>query len=200
MFRNIIFDFGNVLIKWDCHPVYDRHFQDLAAKEKFFVETQIQELNLEFDRGLPFTEGLTDLARKFPHYHDPIWMWKHSWVDMLGPEIAGSIEVLQELRQRGYALYGLTNWADETFIYAEENLEFLNCFVDIVVSGREKLIKPQLEIYQLLLNRNNLIATESIFIDDKLINVEAAQKIGITGIHFQSPQQLRAELEHLKVL
>ena len=200
MLKNIVFDLGNVVIEWDANRVYDKYFATPELREEFYATTQIKELNVEFDRGLPFAEGLSLLAQKHPHYADAIWLWKNSWTEMLGDEISGTLALIPRLQEKGYNLYALTNWAHETFIHAETNFTWLNNFIDIVVSGRENVIKPDHRIFQLLLNRNNLKAEESVFIDDSLANVNAARELGFAAIHFQNPQQLLAELERLKLL
>ena len=200
MLKNIIFDLGNVVLEWDANRVYNKYFATPELKEEFFTTTQIKELNVEFDRGLPFAEGLSALAQQHPQYAEAIWLWKHSWVEMLGNEISGTLALIAQLQEKGYKLYALTNWAHETFIYAETNFTWLNNFIDIVVSGRENVVKPDPRIFQLLLNRNNLKAEESVFIDDSLANVNAARELGFTAIHFHSPQQLHKEFEQLRLL
>ncbi len=162
MLKNIIFDLGNVCIEWDPDRVYDKYFVNSDLKEEFYLVTQIKQLNIKFDLGLPFATGLDELSLKFPQYKEPIWMWKNSWQYMLGNEITGTFILLEELKAKGHNIYALTNWADETFKYAESNFSWLNKFIDIVVSGRENLIKPDPRIYQLLLTRNNLLANESV--------------------------------------
>ncbi len=200
MIKNIIFDLGNVLIEWNADRVYDKYFATPELKQEFYATTQIKLLNHEFDRGLPFATGLERLAIQFPQYSEAIWLWKNNWSQMLGNEISGTFALLHELKAKGYQLYALTNWADETFVYAETNFKWLEHFIDIVVSGRENLIKPDPAIYQLLLKRNNLVANECIFIDDSLVNVEAAAKLGITAFHFSTPQQLSLDLKQKSIL
>ena len=120
---------------------------------------------------------------------------------MLGYEITGTIALLEKLHNKSdIALYGLTNWSHETFPVALERFDFLQYFQDIVVSGTEKLIKPDPLIYKLLLDRNGLKAEECVFIDDKEINVLAAQKLNIFGIRFDNANQLELELTKLGIL
>ena len=107
---------------------------------------------------------------------------------------------MHELKAKGYNLYALTNWSAETFIYAEDNFSWLKEFIDIVVSGREGLIKPEPDIFNLLLKRNRLVANECVFIDDTLPNIIAARELGMIGIHFKSPQQLYTDLQQLQIV
>ena len=200
MIRNIIFDLGNVVIEWNADRVYDKHFTTAELKNEFYATTRIKELNVELDRGLAFDKGLSQLAEKHPHYHEAIWKWKHSWTEMIGREFSKTINIMHELKAKGYNLYALTNWSAETFIYAEDNFSWLKEFIDIVVSGREGLIKPEPDIFNLLLKRNRLVANECVFIDDTLPNIIAARELGMIGIHFKSPQQLYTDLQQLQIV
>lgn len=199
--KNIIFDFGGVLLEWSADNFYLQYFNgNKEIMNSFYNETGILILNREFDRGVPFSNALKDLANKFPHYKEPILLWRQSWSKMLGSKINGSIDILHTLHKNGYNLYGLTNWSAETFPYAYYTYDFFHLFQDIVVSGIEKTIKPEKEIYEICLARNNINAEDSIFIDDKLENVIVAETLGIKGIHFIEPQQLYNALLNLGVV
>ncbi len=196
MKKHIIFDFGGVLIDWHPDRVYLPYFNNnMDAMKKFYAETNIRILNLEFDRGLPFDHGLKQLAAEFPDYHEPIHLWKTHWHKMIGGTIDGSIKILHALHQQNYLLYGLTNWSAETFPYVYYHYDFFKCFKDIVVSGREKAIKPESKIYEILLQRNNLEAEHCILIDDSIDNISAAKSLGIHGICFSNPLQLAKDLD-----
>lgn len=200
MNKHIIFDFGAVLIDWNPDRVYLPYFNhNITMLEKFYAETNIRILNLEFDRGMSFDKGLKHLASSFPHYHEPIHLWKTAWHKMIGGPIEGSIEILRALHQQNYSLYGLTNWSAETFPYVYYKYDFFQCFKDIVVSGRENVIKPESKIYEILLSRNNLDAKNCIFIDDCADNIVAAKKLGLHGIYFSNPQQLAKELKIINI-
>ena len=200
MRKHIIFDFGTVLIDWNPDHVYLPYFQDKAAMEKFYQETEIRVLNKEFDRGLPFDQGLKALSEKFPHYHDPIRLWKTAWHKMIGGPIEGSIAILRELHAQGHPLYGLTNWAAETFPYVYYKYDFFHCFKDIVVSGRENTIKPEPQIYEILLKRNNLESKHCVLIDDTATNIVAAKSLGMEGIHFTNPEELSQQLKLMNII
>ena len=199
--KNIIFDLGGVLIAWDPDTVYKKYFgDDLEKMDRFYKEIQIDKVNAKLDRGLPFDEGLTELAKKFPKYHEPIHLWKSKWIEMIGGTIDGSIKILESLHAQGYPLYALTNWATETFFtYIRYNYAFLNLFKDIVISGVEHEIKPEPEIYKILLRRNKLDPKDCIFIDDKQENLIPAKNLGMATIKFASPKQLQDELKLLGI-
>ena len=119
---------------------------------------------------------------------------------MNGP-ISGSVDIFRELKDSGrYKIYALTNWSAETFPWALEKFEFLHWFDGIVVSGVEKTRKPFPEFFQILFNRHKVNPATALFIDDNLRNIEGGQAVGLPGIHFVSPAQLRAELKIFKVI
>lgn len=196
---NIIFDFGAVLVDWNPDYVYLPYFQSANQMQQFYQDTQIHHHNKALDRGVPYDQLLKSLAEQYPHYKEAIYLWKTCWHKMISGPIAGSVAILKSLHQEGYTVYGLTNWAAETFPYVYYTYDFFHLFKDIVVSGRENTIKPEPEIYQLLLSRNQLQPHTCLFIDDNCDNIVAAQALGIKTIHFKSPQQLLAALKALGV-
>ncbi|EKE00627.1 MAG: HAD hydrolase, family IA [uncultured bacterium] len=195
----IIFDLGRVLIKWDPDVVYKKYFaNDLAKISRFYEETNIWKTNAEMDCGRSFHEALTELSSKFPSYREPIHLWQSQWLEMIGGPIEDSVKILKSLHAQGYPLYALTNWAKETFfphIRHNPTYTFLNNFNDIIVSGVERIIKPNPEIYKLLLQRHQLNPKNCIFIDDSQDNLVPAQNLGMATIKFTSPAQLIKELE-----
>lgn len=197
--KNIVFDLGRVLIKWDPDVVYKEYFtNDLVKLASFYKETSILEANTEMDRGRSFQEVLAELANKFPHYSEPIYLWKTKWLSMIGGPIEDSVKILKSLHARNYPLYALTNFATETFFpYIRYNsmYGFLDLFKDIVVSGVERIIKPDPKIYELLLYRNKLDPKNCIYIDDSPNNLVPAQNLGMSTIEFISPEQLARELQ-----
>ena len=119
---------------------------------------------------------------------------------MLGKQIDGTVTILKQLIDNpNYKVVALTNWSAETFPIALERFDFLHWFEGIVVSGTEKMRKPFNEIYELTLNRFNIEASQSLFIDDNARNIEAAKKMGINTIRFNNPTQLKSELKSLNI-
>lgn len=198
--KNLVFDFGGVLIDWSPDRVYRPYFGSEEAMLRFYDETEILLHNREMDRGWPYDQALAQLSIRYPHYAEPLRMWKTHWHKMIGGQIQGTVDLLWELKRAGYRLFGLTNWAAETFPFVYYSYEIFQIFEDIVVSGREGVIKPELAIYQLCLERNKLAARDSVFIDDNRDNVLAAESLGFYGIHFQNPDQLRAVLVDFSIL
>lgn len=197
--KNVIFDLGGVLIDWNPEYVYLKEFRGNREKMKwFFDHVCTHDWNEQQDAGISMKTATEDRVALFPEYEDLIRMFYGRWEEMLGYEITESVEILNSLRQNpSINLYALTNWSHETFPVALQRFEFLSWFKGIVVSGAEKLIKPDPKIYELILNRYHLVASESIFIDDRLANTQGAEKVGIQGIHFTNAKSLQQSLQTL---
>jgi 2-haloacid dehalogenase len=198
--KAIVFDYGNVLLTWDPRNIYKRYFpNDPQAMERFLQEVSFAEWNLQQDKGRPFVEGIALLSQQFPHYAHLIQAYYDQWTDSVGGPIDGTIRILKQLKQAGYLLYGLSNWSAETFPLMRRKHAFFDLLDDMVVSGEVGHVKPDPEIYQVLLDRIKRPAQECLFIDDSLPNIRQAQALGFAVIHFQSPEQLEASLRDFKV-
>ena len=200
-FDTILFDLGAVLVDWNPRYLYRDHFEgDEVAMEHFLAEIAPSWWNLEIDGGKSFDQAVAERSAVHPTHAELIALWRDGWHRMLRDEIAGSVEILGELRSKGYKLHALTNWSAETFPLAREKFEFLKWFEDIVVSGEVGLVKPDPRIFALVIERCGLDPARTIFIDDNLHNVEAGRAAGLHSLHFRDPPQLRAELVQLGVL
>lgn len=199
--KAIIFDFGNVLLEWNPRNVYQRYFpDDPEGMERFFKEVNFADWNLQQDKGRPFAEGVAILSQQFPHHSHLIQAYHDHWVESVSGSIAGTVHILKQLKQAGYSLYGLSNWSAETFPYARKKYDFFDLLDDIVISGEVGHIKPDPEIFQIMLEKVGRPAQECLFIDDSLTNIKQAQKMGFATIHFQSPEQLETKLRELKIV
>jgi 2-haloacid dehalogenase len=199
--KAIIFDYGNVLLEWDPRLIYHRYFpDDPEGMEHFFKEVNFADWNLQQDKGRPFKEGISLLSREFPHYSHLIEAYHELWIDSVGGAIAGTVDILKRLKRAGYPVYGLSNWSAETFPYMRERHDFFDLFDDMVISGEVGHVKPEPEIFQILLDKIGRPAEECLFIDDSLTNVGQAQKLGFATILFQSPQQLESSLRDYKII
>ena len=197
---NIIFDLGMVLIAWDPRHVYRKIFNDDAKMEWFLENICTGEWNLEQDRGRSFGDAVKHLTKLHPDYAAEIAAYDEQWHHMVPGAISGSVDILEALHKNGTALYAITNWNQDKFRETKLRFPFLNQFRDIVVSGDEKLIKPDPAIYELSLKRNKLIAADCLFIDDSMKNVKGAEAVGMKAHHFTTPEKLKTELKGLGVL
>ena len=199
--KNVIFDLGGVLIDWNPEYVYLDVFNGDREKMKwFFDEICTMDWNENQDAGYPLEKATEERVKLFPEYEEWIRIYYGRWEEMLGKQIDGTVAILKQLIDNpNYKEVALTNWSAETFPIALERFDFLHWFEGIVVSGTEKMRKPFNEIYELTLNRFNIEAAQSLFIDDNARNIEAAKKMGINTIRFNNPTQLKSELKSLNI-
>lgn len=197
----VIFDLGGVLIDWNPRYVYRSIFRTEAAMEHFLGRVCTSKWNEKQDEGRLFAEATDLLSSEFPEYKSEISSYYGRWEDMLGDALHDTVSILSGLKNSNkYRLYALTNWSAESFPVALGRFEFLSWFDDILVSGREKLIKPDPAIYDLMISRFDIRREGAVFIDDNQANVEGARKTGIDAIHFRSPAGLADELAAFGIL
>jgi 2-haloacid dehalogenase len=192
--KAVVFDLGGVLIDWDPRHLYRKLLADDAAVEEFLATICTPEWNAELDGGRPFAEGVAELVERHPEHAAEIAAYHERWPEMLGGEIPGTVEILAELRAAGVPLYALTNWSAETFLISRDRFEFLDWFDGLVVSGQERVIKPDPRIFRLLLDRFGLDPGATFFADDSEANVAAAREVGFDAVRFTGPEQLRRDL------
>lgn len=191
----IVWDLGGVLIDWNPDYVYREIYPDPTERKWFFENICTHVWNLQQDAGRSLTEATEEKVAEWPAYAEQIRAFYGRWEEMLGGPIMESVALLETLKAQSHLrLYALTNWSHETFPVALERYDFLHWFEGIVVSGVEKVIKPQKEIFEILLTRYAVPASNAVFIDDNIINVTAAKGVGMHGIHFTSPAQLKEDL------
>ncbi len=197
----IIFDLGGVLIDWNPEYVYlDVFNRDRKKMQWFFDTICTNDWNENQDAGYPLQKATEERVALFPEHEELIRMFYGRWEEMLGEAIEDTVAILKSLiKNPNYKVVALTNWSHETFPIALERFEFLHWFEGIIVSGTEKTRKPFPEIYELTLNRFNITAENSIFIDDNLRNIKAAEALGINGIHFESPNGLLDKLNTFSI-
>lgn len=195
MIKNIIFDLGGVLIDWDPKYVYLDVFEGNEKKMNWFFKTICtEEWNLKQDAGYPLEKATNDLIKLYPNYKSYIEMYYGRWEEMLGGEINKSVWILNKLIPQ-FEVFALTNWSAETFPVALKKFHFLRSFKDIIVSGKEKLIKPDPEIFNLAIKRFKIKPNETIFIDDNINNIISAKKMNFITHHFKTPEKLIEYLE-----
>jgi len=201
LIKAIIFDYGNVLLEWNPRNVYQRYFpNDPAGMENFLQEVDFMNWNARQDKGRSFKEGVADLSKQFPHYSHLIQAYHDNWKDSIGTASWGTVEIMKQLKQKGYMLYGLSNWSAETFPIARAKYDFFNLLDDMVISGAVGYVKPEPEIYRLMLDKIKRPARECLFIDDSLPNILQANTMGFNTIHFTAPEQLKTDLTQMGLL
>ena len=195
--ETIIWDLGGVLIDWKTTYVFDEHYFDsIETRDRFFNTVCTNDWNENQDAGYPIEKATAEKIAEFPQWESAIRDFYGRWEEMLHGPIQDTVDVFRELRAtQQYKFYALTNWSAETFPIALKRFDFLHWFDGRVVSGEEKTRKPFPEFYQILIDRYQLNPETSLFIDDNLRNVKAAEALRIPSIHFQDAVQLKAELD-----
>jgi 2-haloacid dehalogenase len=196
----VVFDLGGVLIDWNPRYLYRKLFDDEAAMESFLADVVSPEWNGQQDAGRTWAEAVEVLTREHPEQRDLIAAYWHRWQETLGDAIAPTVEILEELRAAGVRLYALSNWSAETFPVARPRYPFLEFFDGIVISGEEKVAKPDPRIFRHLLDRYGLDPAATVFIDDSEPNVRAATAQGLIALRFEDAATLRADLVRLGLL
>ena len=195
----IVFDLGNVLIPWNPYWLYRKLLPDDKAIAAFFAEVDFGAWNQSHDAGEVFADGIARVAERFPQHRPLFQAYFDRWEETIGEPIAESVDVLKRLRRAGYRTFALTNFSKEMFPRALVLQPLLSEFDGVVVSGEEKLTKPDPAIYRLLCERFDVRPQQAVFIDDSLPNVEGARRVGMHAIHFAAPDRLEAQLADLGV-
>lgn len=196
MIKNIIFDLGNVLIKYTPENFLEKNIK--KEKQEKFIETVFKSKEwLELDRGtLSYEDAIEKFAEIIPEERENLEkLFKNNIMDCLVP-IEENIQVLKKLKEKGYNLFVLSNFHRPAFEQIQNDWEFFNEFDGGVISCYCHFLKPNPRIYELLLAKYGLTPEETLFIDDTKVNVEGAEKIGITGIHLDLPEMLENLLKN----
>jgi 2-haloacid dehalogenase len=198
--RAIVFDVGNVLLRWDPRNLYRKIFPEESQMEWFLAYVCDGPWNEEQDRGRVWAEAIEERCARYPDWHHHIRAYDERWLEMLAGEISENVRVLRSLKQAGECIYAITNFSREKFALGRSHHDFFDLFDGIVVSGEEGLLKPDLRIFQRFLERYDLKAHECIFIDDNISNVAAACSLGMSGIHYQEHLDLAQALAERGVM
>ena len=183
MIKNVIFDFGNVLIDWNPAYLFLPYFNGDQEKCRFFTDNVCnREWFTRMDRGEDMDTCVAELQETYPQYADAVAMFRDRWFEMCNGEIPGMLEIIQDLKKKGVGVYGLTNWPAETFDEARRRFKTLANIDKFVVSSAVKLAKPDPAIYKLLISKYDLKPEEYVFIDDRKDNVDTAIRLGMSGI------------------
>ncbi len=197
----VVFDLGGVLVDWNPRHLYRKLFSgDEAGMEHFLANICTPEWNEEQDAGRPFAEATAALQRRHPEYSDLIAAFWDRWEEMCPGPIDGGPDLLRDVKATGLPLYALSNFSAETFPRVRHRFEFLSAFDGIVISGAIGLKKPDPEIYRYLIGTYALEPASTLFIDDSLRNVEAARRVGLQALCFETPAQVREVLVERRVL
>ncbi len=198
MYKNVIFDLGNVLLDFNPRGYLKSKISDNKLEDVFKAIFSSEEWVM-LDRGtITEKEAINNIINRNSTYINEINLAFDNWYDLLKP-IEETVEILMSLKENGYKIYYLSNFHELAFGEVTKKNKFFELFDGGVVSYAEKLIKPEEDIYKLILERYKLNPNESIFVDDMETNVEGANKVGIKTILFKGAKELKEELNNLKV-
>ncbi|MBQ4284956.1 MAG: HAD family phosphatase [Bacteroidales bacterium] len=198
MIKNIVFDFGGVLVDWNPHYLYDGYFGSREKADWFLANICTMDWNVQMDGGKSFAQGIAELSAVHPQWSREIQMYFDRWMDMMGEEIPHMRELIQDLKRRGYRIFGLTNWSAETFCQVRHRYGIFDLLEGMTVSGEEHVTKPDQAIYRRLLERFSLVPGECLFIDDNAANVAGAIQAGMAAVRFTDPATLKEYLDTLQ--
>jgi 2-haloacid dehalogenase len=195
----VVFDVGNVLVRWDPRNLYRKIFDDEARMEWFLANVCTPEWNIEQDRGRGWDEAVALLVERHPDHEAPIRAFHERWHELVDGTFEDNVALLGRLREAGVPTYCITNFSSAKFREAQMRFPFLAGFDGIIVSADERLLKPDPAIYKLLLSRYGLEAPDCVFIDDSAANVEGARSVGMHAVHYREPMDLAAELDRFGI-
>jgi len=187
-----LFDLGNVFFDWHPKHFYKDVFPNSQEMEYFLSEICNDKWNIQQDAGRSIEEAERELIALFPEYTDKVKLYYKNHSKMIKGVFQKSVELLEELKKEGYLCYVLSNWSAETFLETKETFSFLSFFDGLIISGEEKLIKPDLKIYHLACERFDLIPENTIFIDDKIENIDSASRLKFQTIHLTNPDEIKS--------
>jgi HAD superfamily hydrolase (TIGR01509 family) len=190
----VVFDIGNVLLRWDRRFLYRKVFDDEERMERFLDTALAMDFVSDTDLAKDFAGAIEARAKSFPEFAKELRMFHERWIETLGEPIEENVALLRRLRASGKPVYALSNFAHETFALAERKHDFLSEFDDRVISGHEGFVKPDAAIYEILFKRVGRPPSELLFIDDSPANVRASEALGMPAIRFGPGVDLEEEL------
>lgn len=197
MIKNLIFDFGKVLVDYDFEAFFRKQITDTDRCKAFIPVLHNEEIQQLLDReAKPFNEIMEEIIQMNPQFESEIRMFEEHYTEIVTEEVEGMSELLTRLKAEGYKLYGLTNWCSKVYSTIQQ-FEIFKLLDGYIISSEEKVIKPEPEIYQRLFDKFNLHPEECIFTDDRAINIEGGEQLGMKGIVFKDVRQYEKELRQM---
>lgn len=190
----VVFDIGRVLVQWSIRNLYAKLIDDPARLDWFLAHVATEDWNFEHDAGKPLAQLVAERSALFPAEAELIALYPQRWLETVPGPIPGSAALVEALAARGHPLYAITNFGAETWAMFRPTFPVLDHFTDIVVSGRERMVKPDPAIYALAHARFGHDPARMLFIDDSLPNVLSARDCGWNAHHFHDADGLETEL------
>lgn len=188
--KGVVFDIGNVIVRWDPRLLYEKVIPDPAAREHFLTNVCTMAWHTAHDAGVTFADNRRPLLEQYPQHEAEILAWEHRWSEMFAGPIPETETAIEALAARGVPMFGLTNMSHETDLATFAMSPAFRHLRDIVVSARVGLMKPDPRIFELSAQRAGLAPGELLFVDDSARNVDAASAAGFDIHHFVDPAAL----------
>jgi len=193
--KKFLFDLGNVFFDWNPEKILKPIFNDDERMNFFIKNISFPLLDTRCDAGITIEVAVNDAVKKFPDFEKEIKLYYPNHGNMVGGFFQKTVDVFYKVKNLNYPCYVLSNWSAETYEGMEDQYPFLKEFDGKIISGRDFLIKPDPAIYELAISRFDLIPDETLFIDDRLDNIEAAQKLNFQTIHLTDPSLIQELIE-----
>jgi 2-haloacid dehalogenase/putative hydrolase of the HAD superfamily len=192
--RAVVWDFGNVIVRWDPRTLYSKIFPDPAERDRFLAEVCTMAWHTPTDCGLTFAENCAAKAAEHPHHAEAIWAWRHRWAEMFSGPIPETEAAIEALHARGVPQYGLSNISHETIDATLAMSPAFSRLAGVVASGVERVMKPDPAIFGIVCERFGHAPSDLLFIDDSARNIAAAAALGFDTHHFTDPAALAPAL------
>ena len=194
MIKNLVFDFGKVLVDYDIESFFRSLFEREEDLLQFAAMTEREHFVNRLDKGEQNTAELTaELSAKYPRFAWHLQQFHDRHMEIIIGEIEGMRNLINEYRAKGYGIYGLTNWSEAVY-EVRDRYDILQMMDGTLISSEEKLIKPDPAIFRRFCEKFSLNPGECLFTDDRPENIEGARSIGMSAIHFLNPSQFSSEL------
>lgn len=190
----VVFDIGNVLVRWNPRNLFRKTMKDEARMERFLAAALSMDFIALTDIAADFSLAVKERAKAFPEFAHELHLFDERWVETIGGPIEENVALMRRLKAAGRPVYALSNFATVKFAIARRMYDFLNEFDDAVISGHVGAVKPDPRIFEILFERVGRRPDELVFVDDQIKNIEAARALGMPAIHFRPGVDLKAEL------
>jgi 2-haloacid dehalogenase/putative hydrolase of the HAD superfamily len=192
--KAVIWDFGNVIVRWDPRTLYSKIFPDPVERDRFLSDVCTLAWHTPTDGGVLFADNCAALVARHPQHEDAIWAWHRRWDEMFSGAIPETEAAIEALAARGVPQYGLSNISHETLESTMAMSPAFGRLAGVVASGVERVLKPDPAIFRIACERFDLAPADVLFIDDSARNIAAAQALGFDVHHFTDPADLHPAL------
>lgn len=193
--KALLWDFGNVIVRWNPRTLYQKIFPDPVECDRFLTHVCTMAWHAPTDCGVTFADNCAALSAAHPQHEAEIWAWHRRWDEMFSGPIPETEAAIEALHARGVPQYGLSNISHETIASTVAMSPAFERLAGFVASGLERVMKPDPAIYAIVCERFGLAPADLLFVDDSAANIAAAQALGFDTHHFTDPAALRPALE-----